>query len=281
MKVLFSRTLSGHGVRLVRDILYYFFFLQFQTRFRPGKRPVVNVDHPLDSTIPFCPSDVKKYMSFIPLWMKSLSYFRKTRGKAAETETAFFLDGLARVYREAGLIYDRCQSTTVRPAPILHPLFLQIHFFDPHLHCVPSLHVAVVIYNYLMMRNLLADGSCESDAAEIAYAQDEAAAIIDTILTVKQHSVNCVAAGLYYIHVLCPEYTREECYGLIDSLLEARAEEVPRLEEIRNYVKNLLSRFLERHDTMEKPDVRTVILEFLETYVPGNLSPEDTADERS
>ena len=279
---LTRRPLARPGRRLIRDILYYFFFLQFQTRFRPKIRPVVYVDHPLDRAVPFTPGDVGKYMFFIPLWMKSLGYWCRTRGRDADGQAALFLEGLARVYREAGLIYKTCQSTTRRPAPILHPLFIQIHLLDPHLHCVPSLHVAVVLYNYLKMREMLVRETSPGEAErEIAWCRRTALEIIDTILTVKQHSINCVAAGLYYIHALHPEFTRQECREVIDGLLESRAGEIPELPEIRAYVHDLFSRFLEGHATMEEPKHQRVLLEFLETYRAGEPELKDASDERS
>jgi hypothetical protein len=237
-------------------ILYWFFWLQFETRLGLKKRPVSRVDHPLDTTIPFVPGDIKKYLEFISLWMKSLSYFLYTRlrergktpaskAKALE-ETLAYLRGLGRLYREAGLIYRQRQSATARP-PLSqargHLRFYLVHFFDPHLHCVPSLHVSVVLYNFFMMKKLLKPG----EDLETAYALGEARAIIDTILTVKQHSINCVAAGLYFLHALYPaDFSRDAAGEIIAGLLLNRGIETA--GELRAYVLSLFRRFCALHD---------------------------------
>ena len=273
--VLFSRRLCKHGFNLFGTILYYFFIIQFQTAWRLKKRTVIKVDHPLDADIPFCPEDAKTYLFFIPLWMKSLAFFRAAGGKAVDTQAIEFMNGLARLYKEAGLIYNKCQSTTNRPKADGRLLFLVIHFFDPHLHCVPSLHVGVVLYNYFMMRKLLPELcrkgiiSKEQSEISIAWAKQEALAIIDTILTIKQHSVNCVAAGLFFLNALYPDdYSRKECLTVVDDLLENRKEQIPCLKEIREHIKKLFKEFCASYDkdTVSAKDYKAVMLDFLKNY---------------
>ncbi len=268
-----SRKLGRTARHLVRDIVYYFFYLQFETKFKPSLRRVVDIDHPLDESIPFRPRDVKKYMFFIPLWMKSISFFHKTFGPDVNSEVDRYLDELRLLYYKAGLIYKGCSSTTRRPGLILHPTFIKIHFFDPHLHCVPSLHVGVVLFNYLKMRDLLSrfariPGEFDS---EIEYCRSEAVEIIDTILTVKQHSINCVSAGLYFVHTLYPQLSREECREIIDNLLFTAAD-LPGRDRIKEYTHDLFNWFLEKHDNMEEADPRGIILEFLDLYASGELN---------
>lgn len=286
---LISRELRRPGFRLFGTILRYFFFYQFQTAFRFKKRPIVNVDHPLDREIPFCPEDVKKYLSFISLWMKSLSFYRRTGGKAANRRTVEYITGLTRLYRQAGMVYDKCQSTTGRPGPGARPRFVLIHLFDPHLHCVPSLHVGVVLYNWFMMKGLLGERLAKEPGLaerpdfareisrevtrEIAYARTEALAIIDTILTIKQHSINCVASGLYFLGALFPEdFSRDDGRGVIAGLLEGRKDEIPRLPEIRGYILELYEDLWTAHHGTEpglEPDPRKVLLDFLKEYAPA------------
>ena len=277
--VLSSRNLIKIGWKLVKDIIYYFFYLQFETRRKPEKRDVVYVDHPLDSTIPFRPGDVKKYMFFIPLWMKSISFYRRSFGKTAEKETGRFLDELRLLYKNAGYVYNRLSSTTRRPGPSAKLTFYIIHLTDPHLHCVPSLHVAVVLYNYLKMREML---SREEDRfgeyeSEIEYCRREALAIIDTILTVKQHSINCVSAGLFFINTLHPEFTRDECRKVCSDLLSTVDENISSREDIREYTLELFNWFTGKYDKMEIPEEEKItaaldlIVDFLKLYNSGEL----------
>ena len=274
-----NRRIRKTGWRLIKDIVYWFFYLQFETRHHPGKRPVVNVDHPLDETIPFRPRDVKKYMFFIPLWMKSISFYWKTFGRNATAQIIDFLDDLRLLYRNAGHVYNRCSSTTRRPGLIPHPTFIQIHFFDPHLHCIPSLHVAVVTFNYLKMRMMLMEGASHPGEfdREIEYCRREAMEIIDTILTVKQHSINCVAAGLFFINAYHPDFSAEECREVCRNLLYTVDEEVETRDEIREYTLDLFEWFLEKYDRLkdqassEEPDPRELIVNFLKMYDSGEL----------
>ena len=52
-----------------------------------------------------------------------------------------FVYEIGLLYEYAGRVYSKCQSTTNRPGVIADFNFIVIHLFDPHLHCVPSLHV--------------------------------------------------------------------------------------------------------------------------------------------
>lgn len=271
---LANRTLRRAAFWLTRTIVYSFFFIQFQTHWHWKKRKVVLVDHPLDEVIPFRPEDVGLYMSFTSLWQKTAGFFRKICGPSANTVVEDFLRGLGSLYEKAGRIYDRCQSTTTRPGPRLHPAFLKIHLFDPHLHCVPSLHVMVVCYTAEWLERMAAaHGENLGDyGEEVAYVKRQAAEIIDTILTVKQHSVNCVAAGLYFLNALHPQYSREACGSMVDNLLFTLPD-LPRREEVRDYCRRLLDWFFAAHDRAEEPDAAEILLQFLEEYSFGHFTP--------
>ena len=58
------------ALRLGTEALRSFFLPQFENAVF-NRRPVVNVDHPLDASIPFDPSYMKKYLEFVQLWMAS------------------------------------------------------------------------------------------------------------------------------------------------------------------------------------------------------------------
>lgn len=272
-----NRALSKVGFWLIRTILYGFFFLQFQTLWKWKKRRIVSVDHPLDETIPFQPGDVKQYMSFIPLWLKSLAFFRKSFGAAVNPDVEEYLHDLGKFYEKAGKVYERCQSTTRRPGVRIHPTFLKIHILDPHLHCVPSLHVAVVCFNAERLRRLVEAHASDPQlyAEEISYADRQVGAVIDSILTVKQHSINCIAAGLYFLNALYPGFSRDACETVVDNLLST-VSELPSREEIRTYVHRLLHWFFDHHDRTENADPVEIILQFLEEYSSGHFIVQET-----
>jgi hypothetical protein len=89
-------------------------------------------------------------------------------------------------------------STTRRPYYIARPRVFLIHLTDPHLMCIPSLHVMVMILSYTRFRQILHaldGGSAPQDRIDEINAG--AALITEAILYVKQHSVNCVSAAMY------------------------------------------------------------------------------------
>jgi hypothetical protein len=105
---------------------------------------------------------------------------------------------MGKLYAFAAEAYRKNFSTTDRPFYIARPRFFLIHLVDPHLMCVPSLHVMVAIHTWTkfaaMLRSL---GEAENCAAQIEEMKRGALAITQAILFVKQHSVNCIPAALY------------------------------------------------------------------------------------
>ncbi|MDR0589674.1 MAG: hypothetical protein LBG25_03925, partial [Spirochaetaceae bacterium] len=109
-----------------------------------------------------------------------------------------FIKTIGRLYSFAAEIYAKNLSTTQRPRYLARPRFLLIHAVDPHLMCIPSLHVMVVISAYTQFRSILRSlGDDERFAPQIAEIHQGAVNITEAILYVKQHSVNCIAAAMY------------------------------------------------------------------------------------
>jgi hypothetical protein len=63
--------------KAVPTIIYKFFFCQLREAFLKRK-PVSQVDHPLDAKIPFTPSWVTIYLDFVHFWIRMLSFFLRT-----------------------------------------------------------------------------------------------------------------------------------------------------------------------------------------------------------
>jgi hypothetical protein len=198
VKTLSVVSIRPAAIHCIISIFYNFFFRQYRAAWLPGRVPVSRVDHPLDLKIPFVPSWINIYLDFIAFWVRMLSFLLRTYRRRAYVAAGEFLTAINNLYRFAAETYQRNFSTTNRPFYIARPRFFLIHLVDPHLMCIPSLHVMVVIRTYTQFAAILRSlGETENCSAQIEEMKQGALTITRAILFVKQHSVNCVAAGLY------------------------------------------------------------------------------------
>jgi hypothetical protein len=209
-------------------ILKDFFFLQFSVKWKWRRIPVVKVDHPLDDLVPFRPELAALYIDFINFWIRALSMMLTHLGtKRALPHVARFFRLLTIAYKEAARMYRFCMSTTARP-PCEDKLIGKIRSLDPHLLCVPSLHVVIVVLTFAFYRDLFRTSATEFHAAgvppaDLAGYESElrlgAVSIIETVLYVKQHSVNCIPAALYMLcRVFSDLVTIADAVSVINSL---------------------------------------------------------------
>jgi len=216
-----SRTTIGPLIRYVGTILRDFFLLQFSVKFGIKKIPILNVDHPLDATVPFTPERVSVYLDFVAFWVRPLDYIGRRFGREAQLHyTAEMLDKVNRCYVDAAAVYRFRMTTTKRPR-YYKGHFRIIHLFDPHYLCVPSLHVIVVVLAYTFYRKAFKElGMAEDEATTLNRELFEgAASIAETVLYIKQHSVNCIPAALYAMTRITPEeVTPTEVVTFIDRL---------------------------------------------------------------
>ena len=258
--------------------LRQFFLPQFQTAIF-HTRPVVYVDHRIDRAIPFQPSIVSLYMSFIPLWMNAVYCLNRRYGRAADAHLIAFLEGIAQLYDEAGSVYLRCHSTTVRPKRLPNLSCAMIQVLDPHLNCIPSLHVTIVFGAWMLAREVVsamgaptgdAMGSPTGDAmaeAWLASLYNHAQRIAETTMLMKQHSVNCVGASLWYLHARYPaRFSESHCAAIIDGLFTLEGREVAVKEEARARIREVFA--LLKQDAAGGGHWRGPILRFIESY-PG------------
>jgi hypothetical protein len=200
-RIVLDRRLRPHACRCIASIFYNFFFCQYRAalagKFNPEKSiPISRVDHELDGLIPFTPEWINVYLDFVGFWVRMLGFLLGRFGKRAREEAAEFLDSMEALYRFAGEVYRKNLSTTRRPFYIGQPRFLLIHLFDPHLMCIPSLHVMVVILSYTRFERIMGKLN-QGDSPLVEEFRQGALDITGAILYVKQHSVNCVAASMY------------------------------------------------------------------------------------
>ena len=241
-----------------------FFFLQYRAALSPGLIPVTRVDHPLDIKIPFLPGKVKTYLDFIAFWVRCLSFLLRQCGRKALEPVRSFIESIGQAYAFAAEVYRINLSTTDRPFYIRQPRFLFIHAVDPHLMCIPSLHVIIVIRAYTLFKEIIkAMGNETLFAAQAEELRCGALAITEAVLYIKQHSVNCISAAMYamsrYDPRLFPPAEAERFAS--DLFREGNSLTREDGEEIREYILSLYRRFFtegEKCDDWKKP-----LLDFL------------------
>ena len=198
VKTLSVPSLRPAALRCIGSVFYNFFFRQYRAALLPGRVPVSRVDHPLDEKIPFVPSWITIYLDFIAFWVRMLGFLLHRYGRRSFTVVKDFMEAIGRLYAFAAETYRKNFSTTRRPFYIARPRFLLIHLVDPHMMCIPSLHVMVVILTYTKFAAALRSlGDADNCAPQLEEMKQGALAITRAILFVKQHSVNCVSAALY------------------------------------------------------------------------------------
>jgi hypothetical protein len=245
----------------VASIFYNFFFCQYRAALL-RREPVSRVDHPLDEKIPFSPAWIKIYLDFVAFWVRTLGFLLKNLGRRGEEEAGGFLDSMGRLYAFAGEIYRKNLSTTRRPFYIRGFRFLLIHLFDPHLMCIPSLHVMVVILTYTRFASTVR--ALDTGAAfspQVRELRRGALAITEAILYVKQHSVNCVAAAMYAMTCFDRDrFPPEEAERFVSGLFSAGDEAegpaagLPGIggeagEAVRSHIRGLYRHFLSQGET--------------------------------
>ena len=225
--VLTRFRLLGATASFVVTVAKRFFIDQFGYKLRPGTVPLRNVEHKLDEGIPVRYETAGLYLTFVQLWISALSYLRRRLGRGFDDDIVDFLGGLQRCYLDASSVYGQCLSTTRRPDRAPCPRLAFVYAVDPHLFCVPSLHVLVVCYSYWKIGELLrARGADAEFAPELAALRARAVAITESILYVRQHSVNCIPTALAMLSVILPGYDEAEAKAFLSELF-AGEDEIP------------------------------------------------------
>ena len=236
-------------IRCVHTALHKFFFLQFSVTLRLRKIPVVSVDNALDKKIPFTPERISTYLDFIHSLARPLGFIISTfKGKKRAEVCVKILNELRNCYQTSYDIYSFSMSTTNRPNYKKDRHFRLIHALDPHLMCVPSLHVAIMIMAWVVYREVFSSYDFDDEEKECYTGQvfESARSITETVLYVKQHSVNCIPAAIYMMTVMLKgRFTIEDAVYFMDSLFVQCtdiSEEVKK--EINTYIHTMFERFV-------------------------------------
>ncbi len=214
---------AKHAWKYIFTILKDFFILQHLQKFHITKRRVINVDTAIDEKIPFVPQKIFVYLSFVSFFVRPIDMLKHNLGlKKAAPYLCVYLKFLTSVYRNAASIYRYTMTTTSRPRYLKTHKFRTIHFFDPHLLCVPSIHVAISAGLYAWFRQFFKTGLFPEKEAE-AYLNEikkQALAIVESVLLVKQHSVNCIPLALYMLTSTMNKsfFSAQDAIDFIDSL---------------------------------------------------------------
>ena len=220
---------ASYAWKLIFTIIKDFFLLQMGQKLHITKRPVINVETDIDEKIPFLPNEVKAYLEFVPFFVKPMDMLKNQLGiKKAAPYLCLYLKYLTMIYKNAATIYRFCMTTTSRPKYYKSHNFRTIHFFDPHLLCVPSIHVAVSAGTHAWFRQCFKTGIInQKDADEyLSEIKNHAVQIVESVLFIKQHSVNCVPLALYMLSSTMSKsfFSAQNAADFIDELFKDSTE---------------------------------------------------------
>lgn len=271
LRILRYPSLRHSALGCVKSSLDNFFLFQFKAALFPGRIPVAQADHPLDEKIPFQPRQIGVYLDFVAYWVRLAGFLVRRYRRRGTGPAGDLIDSMGNLYAFARGVYAKNLSTTRRPRYLARPRFVLIHALDPHLLCIPSLHVMIVIRAYTQFRAILRSLKDEENlAAKIKAAQQEALAIVEAILFVKQHSINCVAAAMYAMTRFDRElFPPAEAENFISPLFSSRPVPSPADRKIiLGHIMELYRRFLREGGAdlpWEKP-----LLDFLRSLPQAN-----------
>ena len=267
--VVFNRKTFWPLMKCVHNAIKKFFIPQFSVKFKIRKTPVVHVDNSLDRTVPFSPKHITVYLDFIHSLARPLSFCLTKLGRKETSEIIVrLLKHFTDCYSYAYEIYSFRMSTTNRPNYRKDRRFRMIHRLDPHLMCVPSLHVSLMVFAWVFFRDVFKSPKLTQEESEFYTQQvfDSAKAITETVLYVKQHSVNCIPAALYMMTILLKDsFPISDAVYFIDTLFTEDKDMSDGIKKsIHAYIQILFERFILENCSEE--DWTVPIKRWLTTY---------------
>lgn len=236
-------------IKFFGTVINEFFVIQFLQKMHIIHLPITYVDHPLDKKVPFEPERVDTYMDFINMWIRPLAMLIRRFGPFNAMPLCMeFIRYITQAYHQAARMYRCNLTTTHRPDYRKTKQFKMIHRADPHYLCVPSLHIAIVclcfsFYRMLFEREHFTEQEKTKWNKELYQC---AINIAETVLYIKQHSVNCIAAALYMTTKISPElFTTTDAFDFINNLfLDAPTIKPEDRKKIIEYIQFTYERFL-------------------------------------
>lgn len=257
--------------KFVYVVIKKFFMIQYLQKIHLTHRPVKHVDHALDQKVPFRPEKIKIYMQFINIWIRPVEMLLKRFGQrdGAKLSREFFRY-ITLTYNEAYRMYSICLTTTVRPKCPATSAISHIQRADPHYLCVPSLHIAIVCLCYSFYRMLFERENFTQEEKDrwLKELYNHSIQIAETVLYVKQHSVNCIPAALYMMTKITPELTDTQlATDFIEDLFKT-ADDVSEEDgkKIRAHIQFVYERFL--LEGITEDDWTVPVARWLKDYEP-------------
>ncbi len=255
---------------LIGQTLFKFVVPQFLQKSHLAHYPVKHVDHYLDEKVPFRPELIHVYMDFVNIWVRPMRMLMKRFGFLDGSKLcAEFFRYLKITYNAAWDMYKRSLTTTYRPA-CNDSKIRRLRRADPHYMCVPSLHIALVCLCFSFYRMIFErEGFTEEEKTMWnAELYDRATEIGETVLYLKQHSVNCIPAALYMITRIAPElFTVDDAINFINSLFKNAPDvEEKDKKEINAHIQFLYERLV--LEGTQEENWFTPVLRWLEDYKP-------------
>lgn len=259
-------------------VAWKFFIFQYLEKIHIRRVKITLADHKLDSTIPFREDTAKTYLDFINFWIRPLSLavekFGWHRGALISRR---FIKKIAFAYNEAYRVYSKNITTTSRPKATTKTV-RNIQRADPHYCCVPSLHIVIVLLVIFFWRkNFAAEGYTPAEMEKWnRELYDRGLSIAQSVLYMKQHSVNCIPAAMFMITVTEKELvTPEDIYKFIDEIFKDSKDIKPEdRNAIQQHIRETYSQYLEKYEGSEESDRdwANLILQWIRDYKPYSCS---------
>ncbi len=246
----------GETVKYLGVVAWKFFLLEYLQKIHIFRIPVKHVDHQLDEKVPFDTSLYPVYMDFIKFWLRPLVMYKKRFGLYQGSKlTGEWFRYLDIIYDGAYEIYRYSLTTTYRPLTD-DKRVKKMRGADPHYCCIPSLHIAIILLCWSFHRMVFERENFTQEEKTNWEKQlyEQAVKIGESVLYMKQHSVNCIPAAIYLV-----------------------TKAVPDLFSQSDAVKYINDLFVERNDVKEadKKSIRAHIQDFYEGLVIEGLHEED------
>lgn len=230
------------------SMLKSFVFMQNLQKWHILKIPVKHVDHKLDEKVPFRPELLGIYMDFISYWTRPMMMLCKRYGIwNGPKHCGEYLRYLALTYNEAYKMYSHSLTTTYRPKTTDKKI-KRMRKADPHFLCVPSLHIAIVCLTFSFYKMFFErEGFTEEEKTKWnKEIYEYGVKIAETVLYVKQHSVNCIPAAIYMMTVIAPDiFTTDDGVDFINQLFK-NASDVSEKDrkDIIDHIQYIYERFI-------------------------------------
>lgn len=224
-------------------VIWKFFLLQYFRKINIRKIDIINVDHELDSKVPFKEEYSSIYLDFVNYWIRPLSMLFKKFGHLKGIKLcALFFKKISNSYNQAYIIYSKKLSTTKRPIPYTKAV-KNIQNVDPHFCCVPSLHIAIIALTISFYKTILYKENFTEDERKNFNKEiwEHGIKIAESVLYMKQHSVNCIATALYMMTKTEPTIMNSKIAKemINDLFIESKDITEKDKTEIRKYIQDL------------------------------------------